>query len=435
MSSELTRSDFLKLGGAAALGAAFFPESALAELERRGIAALPAAKTLKLANDKVTWKPWFNTAGKDAAKAIGVGWDAVEYADTSSYQAAIRTSGRTPKVPDLYSWWSGWLMKEIVDAGYASDVTSIWDKNAAHYSKGVRDSFTFGGKTYGAPLYISYWAVLYNKHVFKDANLTPPKTWAQFTKALETLKSNGVTPLGATIDGRWPGFIYFEELLLRSDPALYTRLMAGKAKYTDAGVVKSMNVWRGLIEKEYFTDPGSVTLGTGTNNAVGYLKQGKVAMFQIGTWFEPSLAGGGLKPGVDFGSFIMPNVNPRAPKVVIFESGPLVVAEHGSNKADATKALDYFMSRKGQATWVKATGFVSPRNDVPSTSPPDRELAATIQSGGYKQFNRYWEATPHDIVEVAVDQFDKFMLKGGDPKPYLATIQKQADKTWASLKK
>jgi multiple sugar transport system substrate-binding protein len=435
MSSELTRSDFLKLGGAAALGAAFFPESALAELERRGIAALPAAKTLKLANDKVTWKPWFNTAGKDAAKAIGVGWSATEYADTSSYQAAIRTSGRTPKVPDLYSWWSGWLMKEIVDAGYASDVTSTWNKHAAHYSKGVRDSFTFGGKTYGAPLYISYWAILYNKHVFKDANLTPPKTWAQFTKALETLKSNGVTPLGATIDGRWPGFIYFEEFLLRSDPALYTRLMAGKAKYTDAGVVKSMNVWRGLIEKEYFTDPGSFTLGTGANNAVGLLKQGKVAMFQIGTWFEPSLAGGGLKPGVDFGSFIMPNVNPRAPKVVIFESGPLVVAEHGSNKADAMKALDYFMSRKGQATWVKATGFVSPRNDVPSTSPPDRELAATIQQGSYKQFNRYWEATPHDIVEVAVDQFDKFMLKGGDPKAYLATIQKQADKTWASQKK
>ena len=103
--------------------------------------------------------------------------------------------------------------------------------------------------------------------------------------------------------------------------------------------------------------------------------------------------------------------------------------------ASLVDPADYFMSRKGQATWVKATGFVSPRNDVPSTSPPDRELAATIQKGGYKQYNRYWEATPHDIVEVAVDQFDKFMLKGGDPKTYLKTIQSQADKTWASLKK
>jgi multiple sugar transport system substrate-binding protein len=433
MSSELTRNDFLRLGGAAAAGAALFPGAALAGMERRGVDVFTGAKTLKLANDKVTWKPWFNTAGKAAAKATGVGWNAVEYADTSSYQAAIRTSGRTSKVPDLFSWWSDWLMKEIVDAGFAADVSSIWNKNAAHYSKGVRDSFTFDGKTYGAPLYISYWAILYNKHVFKEAKLAPPKTWAQFKTALQRLKANGVTPLGASIDGRWPSFIYFEEFLLRSNPSLYQRLMAGKAKYTDAGVVAAMNVWRGLIEKDYFTNPGSFTLGTGANNAAGYLKQGKVAMVQIGTWFEPTLVGSGMKPGVDFGSFIMPNVNPRAPKVVIFESGPLVVGENGSNKDDALKALDYFMSKQGQTTWVNATGFVSPRNDVPSTAAPDRELAATIQKGGYKQFNRYWEATPHDIVEVAVDQFAKFMLKGGDPRQYLKTIQKQADKTWPTV--
>jgi multiple sugar transport system substrate-binding protein len=435
MSTQITRTDFLKLGGAAAATAALFPRNALAELEGLNRNRFSTAKTLKLANDKVTWKPWFNTAGQDAAKAIGVGWNAVEYADTSSYQAAIRTSGRTSKVPDLYSWWSGWLMKEIVDADFAADVSSIWNKNSAHYSKGIRDSFTFNGKTYGAPLYISYWAIVYNKHVFKDANLTPPTTWAEFKTALETLKSNGITPLGATIDGRWPGFIYFEEFLLRSNPSLYLKLMAGKAKYTDAGVIKAMNIWRDLIEKNYFTDPGAFTLGTGAANATSYLKQGKVAMVAIGTWFEPTLVGAGMKPGVDFGTFIMPNINPAAPKVVIFESGPLVVAEHGSNRDDAVKALDYFMSRKGQATWVKATGFVSPRNDVPSTSPTDRALAATIQKGGYKQVNRYWEATPHDIVEVAVDQFDKFMLKGGDPTAYLKTIQKQADKTWATLKK
>src|SRR5436190_3983847 len=238
MSSELTRNDFLKLGGAAAASAALFPRSALAGLERLGASeALTAAKMLKLANDKVTWKAWFNTAGQAAAKAVGVGWDAVEYSDTTSYQAAIRTSGRTSKVPDLYSWWSGWLMKEIVDAGYAADVSSIWNKNAAHYSKGVRAAFTFGGKTYGAPLYVGYWAILYNKHIFAEAKLSPPKTWAEFTAALAKLKANGVTPLGATIDGRWPGFIYFEEFLLRSNPSLYLRLLAGMAQYTVGGGV------------------------------------------------------------------------------------------------------------------------------------------------------------------------------------------------------
>ena len=87
-----TRSSFLKLGGAL-LGAAALPGVALGAPNRLASSLFADATTLKLANDKVTWKPWFNTAGEAAAKAIGIGWDAVEYADTTSYQAAIRTSG------------------------------------------------------------------------------------------------------------------------------------------------------------------------------------------------------------------------------------------------------------------------------------------------------------------------------------------------------
>lgn len=434
MEKRHTRGSFLKLTGAA-LGAAALPGVALGGPSRLGSSLLADVTTLQLANDKVTWKNWFNIEGKNAAKAVGVGWKAVEYADTTTYQAAIRTSGRTPKVPDLYSWWSGWLMKDIVDAGLAADVTPIWNKYGSAYSKDVRGSFTFGGKTYGAPLYISYWAVLYNKHVFKEAKLQPPKTWAEFEHINETLKSNGTTPLGATIDGRWPGFIYFEEFLARSNPGLYTRLMAGKAKYTDPGVLNAMKMWGKWIDAGYFTDPSAVTLGTGASNFTSYFKQGKIGMVQIGTWFEPSLVAGGMKPGTDFGSFIMPMISPGQKKVVVFESGPLVVAQHGSKQSDAMKALDYFMSKQGQQAWVKATGFVSPRSDVPSASSVDRQLVGEIKNGGYRQLNRYWEATPHDIVEVAVDQFDKFMLHSGDPKPILETIQKQADASWKKLGK
>jgi ABC-type glycerol-3-phosphate transport system substrate-binding protein len=435
MEDRHTRSSFLKLGGAAALGAAGLPAVAHASPSRLASAFLASETTLQLANDKVTWKPWFNTVGQDAAKAVGVGWKATEFADTTTYQAQIRTSGRTPKVPDLYSWWSGWLMKDIVDAGFAADISSLWKKHASAYGPGTKAAFTFGGKTYGAPLYLGYWVVLYNKHVFKDAKVAPPKTWAQLEKLNSTIKGNGVTPFGATIDGRWPGFIYFEEFLIRSNPGLYTRLMAGKAKYTDPGVVNAMKQWGTWIEKGYFNDPSAVTLGTGSSNFPSQFKQGKIAMVQIGTWFEPSLVAAGLKPGTDFDAFILPMMKPSAKKVVVFETGPLVVGEHGSKKDDAIKALDYFMSRKGQDAWVKTTGFVSPRSDVKSTSPVDRALSAEIIRGRYPLLNRYWEATPHDIVEVAVDQFDKFMLKGGDPKPILQTIQKQADKSWSTIKK
>ena len=95
--------------------------------------------------------------------------------------------------------------------------------------------------------------------------------------------------------------------------------------------------------------------------------------------------------------------------------------------------MEWFASKEGQSKWIEVTGFTSPRSDVPSANPVDKELDETIQSGEFNLLNRYWEATPHDIVELAVDQFGKFMLKPEDPVGILETIQKQADQSWAAI--
>jgi multiple sugar transport system substrate-binding protein len=393
-----------------------------------------AGTTLKFYNDKVTWKTWIATAGSAAQAAIGVGWKPVEYADTTTYQAAIRTSGRTSKAPDLFTWWSGWLMKDIVDAGIAADISSLWDKNKSAYSSDLRSAFTFNGKTYGLPLYLSYWVVFYNKHVFAKYNLQPPTTWAQFMAINKTLKAHGVTPLGATDYTRWPTFIYFEEFVARTSPTLYNDLVSGKVKYTDPRIVKAMNLWGQMIKAGYFTDPAATQIGTsGTNDALKPFAAGKLAMIEIGSWWEPTIETAGLKPGVDFGAFIMPDINPSAGHVVIFESGPLAVAAHGPNEAAAMKAADYFMSKAGQQQWINTTGFIPARNDVSTTSPVDRQLTAQLNSGHYTLLQRYWEATPHDIVEFAIDQFDKFMLGRADAMTVLSAIQKQADQTWSTV--
>lgn len=425
----LTRRGFLKVGGSVLVIGGGLPL-----LISCGNNTSSSPATLGLSNDKVTWKDWFQAEGNAAKQATGLGWKPSEYADTNTYQAAIRTSGGSSKAPDLFTWWSGWLMKDIVDAGFAQDVSSYWDKEGSAYSNDLRSLFTFNGKSYGAPLYFGPWVTFYNKKVFDKYGLQAPKTWSDLQHVMQTLKSNGVTPYGATVDGRWPAFIYFETLLLNSDPALYKNLMAGKAKYTDPGVAEAMNLWGQLIKAGYFTDPSSVTFGTGSNSFVNTFAQGKAAMVEIGSWYEPTLAAANLKAGQDFGAFLFPNVKEGIQNAVIIESGPLVVAAHGSHKDDAAKALGWFMSKAGQDAWIKATGFTSARSDVPSPSPVDQQLVQDMKAGNYQQVNRYWEATPHDIVETAIDEFAKFMLQPGDPMPILTAIQKKADSVWASVK-
>jgi multiple sugar transport system substrate-binding protein len=389
---------------------------------------------LNLWNDKSTWKAWYDKSGQDALKAIGIGWKSVPYADTTTYQAAVRTAGRTSRAPDLFTWWSGYQMTDIVNAGVAADVSALWDKYKSYYSAGLRSAFTFNGKTYGIPESPAYWEVIYNKHVFAKYHLTPPTTWAQFMTIVNTLRKNGVTPLAATVADTWEGFIYFEEFLVKTNPQAYLNLMAGKIKYTDPVVVKAMKMWESMIKAGDFTDPAAINLGTGAGqNFPGPFSQGKIGMVEIGTWYEPTLIAAGLKPGVDFGTFIWPDINPSAGKVVIFEAGPIVVSAHGQHEADAMKAADYYMSKAGQQDWVNLTGFLPARSDVKAASALDRQMLANISSG-YKLIPRYWEATPFQIVQIAVNQFVKFMLHPGDPMPFLQAIQTQADRTWASMK-
>ncbi|HXT34227.1 MAG TPA: extracellular solute-binding protein [Chloroflexota bacterium] len=416
-----------RLGAAALLLAMAIPSLSAVH------AANPRAGTmLNLWNDKQTWATYFNTEGQASLKALGVGFKSVPYPDTTTYQAAVRTAGRTSKAPDLYTWWSGYQMKDTVDAGLATDVSALWNQNKSAYSPGLRAQFTFGGKTYGLPLYLSYWEVIYNKHIFAKYHLAPPTTWAQFQAINKTLRSHGVTPLAATITGRWPAFIYFEEMLVRSNPQAYLNLMAGKIKYTDPAVVNAMNIWSAMIKEGDFTDPGATSFGTsGNNDVLSYFTKGKVGMIEIGSWYEPTITATGFKPGVDYGAFIMPNMNPKAGKNVIFETSPLVVSAHGPHQAQALKAATYFMSKAGQQAWINATGFIPARNDVKASNSLDQQMSATVNTG-YNLIPRYWEATPFDIVNVAVDQFAKFMLHPGDPMPILSTIQSQADRSWAS---
>lgn len=422
--TTIDRRRFLQAGGGAALGGA-------AALSLMAGGTAQAASTIQLSNDKASWKPFFQKEGNTQQKKVGINWKLNEYSDDNTYQALIRTSGASSKVPDIFTWWSGFQMQEIAKAGFAADIGDLWEANGSAYDPGLRKVFTVNGKTYGAPLYFGYWATLYSIPTFKKYGLEPPKTWNDLVSICDKLKSNGVIPLAATITSVWPGFIYWQELMIRNDPDLYTAICLGKAKYTDAKVLKVMTEWGDWINMGYFSSPASTDLGTTTDNVIPQLQQGKIGMVQIGTWYEATMIAAGMKPGVDYGGFIWPNQASGIGNNVIFESGPMVVAAHGPHKSEAMKSIKWFMSKAGQQEWNKVTGFTSARKDVPSSSPVDVSIAKTVKEGKYKQLNRYWEGTPPQIANDAANEFDKFMLKPEDPASILSAIQNQAASVWA----
>ena len=56
-------------------------------------------------------------------------------------------------------------------------------------------------------------------------------------------------------------------------------------------------------------------------------------------------------------------------------------------------------------------------------SPLISDLVKQINDGSYNQINRFWEATPPEIAEAAVDELGNFMLH---PETYRAGADKPA---------
>lgn len=404
----------------------------LAALSLAMLATPALAGSVDLYHDKANWQDAF-------AKVLGMAKDAevkpVPYADTSTYQAAVRASLRTPSAPGIFTWWSGYRMKDLVDAGLVADVSALWKKytDAGLYNPSLASAYTFNGKIYGIPDLVAYWVVFYNKKVFDKYSLTPPKTWADLEKTAATLRQNKVTPFGATVSGRWPSFIWFEELLVRQDPALYDKLMNGQAKYTDPGVQQVFKTWKDWIGKGYFTDP-SIAFGTaGANDMAGEFAKGDLAMILVGTWYASTLQQAGLSAD-DIGAFIMPNETDGMAPAVIFETGPLLLAASSKQKDDAMKVADYWMSAPAQQAWVDAQDFPPVNKDVKAKSALIAGLAKEIIDGKYNQINRFWEATPPEIAEAAVDELGNFMVHPDQADQVMQNLQALADKYWSAHK-
>lgn len=393
------------------------------------VAEAKSPEILNLYNDKAPWTKSFTSVGEFEARKFGVGFKPVPYSDTTTYQAAIDQSIMGSNPPDLLTWWTGYQFEKLVKTGKLLDLTNEWKSYVKEgLNPGLANAFTVNGKIYGAPLYVSYWVVFYNKHIFNQYGLKPPKTWSQFLNVCDTLKKHGVTPIGQTITGQWPSFIWFEELLVRTDPALYKKLVVGKASYTDPGVVRVMRIWKQLEDKGYFSKPEDMNTGIPAD-----LAKGKIGMFLVGDWYQSSFIQAGLKPGTDYDAFLLPDVAPKAGNVVIFETGPIAIPKNGRHVEDAKVVLRNFYRRETQQMWDNLQGFAPMVRGVTS-NPTNTRVNSQITSSHATLIQRYWEATPPDIAQFAVQQLDKFMLHPETYMEDLKAIEQFADRYWKQNK-
>jgi len=340
-------------------------------------------------------------------------------------QATLKLALSGDKPPDVVEANQGYgQMGEFVKAGMLTPLDSYakaygWDKRYAKslldLNRFSSDGKTFGsGNLYGASMDGEIVGVFYNKDKLSKLGLQPPKTWADFVKALPTAKSKGETPIALGNLDKFPA-IHEYGIIQAQDAgkAAVRNLVFGRSgAFTDAPNVRAATTLADWAKQGYLTKNVN---GEGYDNAwKKYATGGDGVFFVGGTWLAADLP----KNAADLGFWAPPQTTGG-------ESLPLSVVSKSKHPDVAAAYIDFMTSAHAMDVGTE-NGLlpVSP----PGSAKPSGPLMPDIFTA-WQNVSRtdglvpYLDYTTPDFADTLQSELQKLLGGQSDPATTMKTLQ------------
>lgn len=333
--------------------------------------------------------------------------------DHEAFKSMIYTTLAKKNPPELFTYWAGAKVQELVDHGKLVPIDDLWEKRSfdKRFSRTISEAAcTYNDKKYLLPITQHVVVFFYNKSIFDLEKLTPPATWEEFVTICSHLKTKKITPIALGALERWPAQFWLDYLLLRTaGPEYRAALMTGQAAYTDKEVREVYKTWSELLQQEYFNNNANQI---DWSEATELVIQGKAAMTLMGTWAIQLLTNEkhSLSPGEDFDFFSFPIMDNTIPKVAVGPIDGLVLTHDSANHEFAKSVLTYFSEQELQQKMSLGSGAMAPSSEVPADfySSFKQRILKEIELSPHWAFN-YDLATPPDIAEKGMDSFNELI--------------------------
>ncbi|WP_163099089.1 ABC transporter substrate-binding protein [Peribacillus alkalitolerans] len=298
--------------------------------------------------DKEIWEKVqkaLNEAGKDITiKFRGV--------TPTQYDATLQTAMNGGKGPDILTLRAGAGITKYSDAKQIVALDEI--AGLKDFSEGIVSQVNSDGKTFAVPFAVQTSQFFYNKDIFTKYNLSEPKTWDELIKTMETLKSNGVTPMAVSGREGWALNLIADSVGATSLGDDWVKgLIEGKNKFSDPQFVDVLTRINDL--KKYFQDGYSAssyqdmqTLFTQEQAAI--ILDG---IWSVGTYKEQN-------PNMKIGSFMAPSVNAgEESHIYAFVDGGYGLNAKANNKDLALEVLSYTATKDYGQLYTDTFGEIS----------------------------------------------------------------------------
>ncbi len=180
-----------------------------------------------------------------------------------------------------------------------------------------------------------------------------------------------------------------------------------------------------MFDKGYFAKPVAYTDVT-----KAFAKGETAIMLEPNTMANSLVLEYGLEAGTEFDSFVVPGMNGQK-STIFFEASPICVAKASKDKDAALAALRNFYKPDTQNVMLNENGIANTSKVTVSNKTIQNILNMSADSDNYQMYLRYYENTPEDIRNYALDELSRFMYSGADIDEVLGNIQKKADEVWS----
>jgi len=350
-----------------------------------------------------------------------------------AYKQKIPVSGAANELPDIFFWWGGGAAQPFVEGGRVLSLDNlVKDGTDRKLVSGTTGNFTFDGKLYGLPIYISTAQLYVNNELLADAGVSAPETWDDLLAAVEALKAKGVIPISVGAKDRWPAMFWSAILDIRMAGA--SAMDAALSKTGDFNTPEFIAASEKLEQLLNMGAFGKNYMGTSYDDSVNLFLTGKAGMLFMGAWVNGQIEGEN--------SLVKGKVSPIKFPAIPGGKGNINEWHGGSGETFFINAdvknpeivwsvYKYFMESMAKAAFLAGSGssaWLGDAGDVSGMNPLAVEIGDLSASA--TGFSYWWDQMlSGNDTESMFGSLMTFFAGGSSPKQYTEELQKRITET------
>ena len=331
---EVSRRDFLKLGGAGLAGAALLGTAGCGGAQGGGeviryLTETPETTTLERAAIEIQVNRFQDQNPKYTLERESIAPD--------DLLTVIKTRLQSGKPPDVFNYGTGPGFAGVLeDAGLLRSLEKSYEENGWEIYDWAKQQVTYNGTVYGVPDLLQEIIVFYNKDLVPEA----PKTVDELRQIADDLKGQGKTPIAFGDSEQWPAGHLFSMAAsnLLGQEGL-DNILNGDGRWDVPEVEKAIDLmFRDFAESGYYPE-GVNAITYDDANSLFYA--GKAGMLPTGTWLISAIVETVQNFEVDF--FPLPSIDGSAIAPAAGTGTGLFVAKDAKNPEGAVTFIDYML--------------------------------------------------------------------------------------------